>query len=228
MKDPPVKTIRLLLWLGPVFVVGSYAAIFVFGALDPSFSFMSSSGQSLSMPDAAHPVLFNEVRRVLGVLLIATGCGVWLSLRLLAGRNVPFGELHPFGDLRPQLYRILPGIVGYSVAALGIGLVFPEVFSTADLFHVIEAPSVFSGWLVVWALWNVTTSSAMKMYQILTPILIIIGAIVVPGYSGLVDRAYIGLYGLLSSILYFGWLAITSYWLINAVGQSLDSARLDY
>ena len=213
------RKIPLLLWSGPGFVVGNLVKLYGFGALDPSYRVLVGSPTAVGLP---YPVLYNTAQGALGVLLLGTGCGVWLSLRLLVQRNVPFGELYPLGQLRPQLYRFLPGIAGLFVAAPAPIYFFPEWLVTSQELHLVQFPAIFAGWFIAWAIWNSADNSRMRTYQILTPIMIIAGTILSRPYSGLVDQANFWRYWFAFSFVYTSWLVITSYWLGKRVRQSID------
>lgn len=208
---PHPRQISLLLWAGPAYVVAWFATGFaaeLFGLRDT--------------------ILFNVLMLLLGILLVAVAFGIWFSLRMLAGRYTPIAALRhiPFGELRLRLDEILPFAAALTVAWPALLYIVPRVvtFPTPGQIFLIQFPGAFSGLLVGWAIWNMPVSRAMKVYQFVTPILLVLAVLLVVGFSD--EDPAVALFAQVLGFAYFAWLFITPVWLASLMRQRRASVEL--
>lgn len=207
---PHPRKISLLLWAGPAYAVAYLAIAFAV--------------QRFELRDT---ILFNVLMMPLGILLIAVALGVWFALRVLAGRYVPIATLRyiPFGELRLRLDEILPLAAALTIAWPALLYVVPRVVTpTATLIFLIQVPGVFSGLFVGWAIWNIPVSRAMKVYQVVTPILLMLGVILDVGFSD--ENPRMAFVARVLGFAYIAWLFITPIWLASLMRQRRAPAEL--
>lgn len=204
------RTIAQLLWAGPVYAV----AYFAMGA---TFSGLRDT----------NPLFYSVLMMPLGILLVIAAFGIWISLRTLTGRHTPVATLRhiPFGELRLRADEILPAAAGLTVAWPALLYIAPLVatFPSPSQIYVIQIPGIFSGLFVAWAIWNWPVSRAMKIYQVLTPILLVLAASLQVAVAG--DDLYITIVARALGLFYFAWLFITPLWLASLMRQQSTLAE---
>ncbi len=164
----------------------------------------------------------------LGILLVMVALGVWFALRTLAGRNTPIATLRhiPFGELRLRLDEILPVAAGLTVACPALLYIVPHVvtFPTASQIYLVQLPGIFSGLFVAWAIWDMPVSRAMKIYQVVTPILLVLSVSLQAAVAG--EGLYITIVVRALGLFYFAWLFVTPLWLASLMRLQSTPADL--
>lgn len=201
---PHPRTIAQLLWAGPVYAVAYFAM-----------------GATFSELRDTNPLFYGVLMMPLGILLVIAAFGIWAALRTLAGRHTPVATLRhiPFGELRLRADEILPAAAGLTVAWPALLYIAPLVaaFPSPSQIYVIQAPGAFSGLFVAWAIRDMPVSRRMKIYQVLTPVLLVLSVPLQVGVAG--EGPYITTVARAVGLLYFAWLFITPLWLAGLMRQ---------
>src|SRR5690606_4675531 len=98
------------------------------------------------------------------------------------------------------------------------------VTPTATLIFLIQVPGVFSGLFVGCAIWNIPVSRAMKVYQVVTPILLVLGVLLDVGFSD--ENSRMAFVARVLGFAYIAWLFITPIWLASLMRQRRAPAEL--
>jgi hypothetical membrane protein len=162
----------------------------------PGYNHVTQYASELGGPDAPRPIIFNTVIMVLGVAGLAAGAGFFLGLRRLTGKTV------------------LAALLGLIMVLFGASMVMGGLFPMPDPRHGGYGLGMgvhLGPLLLALALRKRPNLRGLRIYLLITTVLMIVFFAIMMGVGQLVTRANVGVFQRLYALNLFPWIGIGSY-----------------
>lgn len=162
----------------------------------PGYNHVTQYASELGGPDAPRPYIFNTAIMLLGVAGLVAGAGLFLGLRRLTGKT------------------LLPALLGLILLLFGVSMVMGGLFPMPDERHGgfgLGMGVHLGPLLLALALRKRPNLRGLRVYLLITTVLMIAFFAIMMGVGELVTRANVGIFQRLYALNLFPWIGIGSY-----------------
>ena len=162
----------------------------------PGYNHVTQYASELGGPDAPRPYIFNTAILLLGVAGLLAAAGYFLGLRRLTGKT------------------FLPALLGLILLLFGVSMVMGGMFPMPDERHGgfgLGMGVHLGPLLLALALRKRPNLRGLRVYLMITTVLMIVFFAIMMGVGQLVTRANVGLFQRLYALNLFPWIGIGAW-----------------